>query len=248
MRLIITRPADQAAAWVSDLRRLGVDAQALPLIAIAPPHDVGPVHAAWAALPRLALVMFVSANAVQNFFAARPAGAPWPAGLPGASTGPGTSAALRAAGVGHIEEPPVDAAQFDSEALWARLQAQDWQGREVLIVRGEDGRDWLGQTFAARGAHVNHVAAYRRVPPSLDPAAQALLAQALAAPAAHCWVFSSSEAVRHLAALAPGAVWAASRAVASHPRIADTARQAGFGQVELLPPSAQALAERWRQA
>ena len=248
MRLIITRPADQAADWVSELQRLGVDAQALPLIAVAPPHDVWLVHAAWATLPGLALVMFVSANAVAHFFSARPADAAWPPALPGASTGPGTSAALRAAGVAQIEEPPADAAQFDSEALWARLRPRDWRGREVLIVRGEEGRDWLGQTLAAQGAQVRFVAAYRRVPPVLDAAGRVLLARARVAPAAHAWVFSSSEAIGHLTTLAPAAVWTGSLAIASHPRIASAARRAGFGQVELLPPIPQALAERFRTA
>ena len=248
MRLIITRPAEQATAWVLDLRTLGVDAQALPLIAVAPPHDVAPVHAAWAALQAQSLVMFVSANAVSHFFAARPPGARLPAALVAASTGPGTSAALRAAGVAQVEEPPADAPLFDSEALWARLQTQDWHGRAVLIVRGEDGRDWLGQTLTDHGARVSCVAAYRRVPPLLDSAGRQLLAQAQAAPQAHCWVFSSSEAIAHLATLAPGAAWATSRAVASHPRIVDAARRAGFGQVALLPPVVQVLADHFRAA
>ena len=78
MRLIVTRPAAQAAAWVSALQVLGLDAQALPLIRIAALHDLAPVQAAWRALDSLALVMFVSANAVEHFFAARPLGAVWP--------------------------------------------------------------------------------------------------------------------------------------------------------------------------
>lgn len=242
MRVIVTRPAAQATGWVAALRQLGIDAHALPLIGIAPPHDAAPVAAAWQALARTALVMFVSANAVEHFFAGRPAGAAWPDALVAGSTGPGTSAALRAAGVRCIEEPPADAAQFDSEALWARLAGQSWAGRRVLVVRGEEGRDWLAQTLADAGARVDFVAAYRRVPPSLDAAGQALLTQALAEPARHLWIFSSSEAVGHLATLAPGAHWPAARAFASHPRIAEAARVAGFGRVDLVPPSPQAVA------
>ena len=246
MRVIVTRPAAQATGWVAALRQLGLDAEALPLIGIAPPHDTMPVTAAWQSLPSLSLVMFVSANAVEHFFAGRPAGTPWPEALPAGSTGPGTSAALRAAGVLHIEEPPADAVQYDSEALWARLAGQAWAGRRVLVVRGEEGRDWLAQTLAEHGARVDFVAAYRRVPPSLDAAGRALLAQAQAAPAQHLWLFSSSEAVAHLAVLAPGVPWQTARAFASHPRIADAARRAGFGQVDLVPPSPQAVAEHLR--
>ena len=69
----------EAGPWVDALQAQGCPAAALPLIAIAPPADAAPVHAAWSALPGTALVMFVSANAVQAFFATRPPGAAWPA-------------------------------------------------------------------------------------------------------------------------------------------------------------------------
>jgi hypothetical protein len=44
-------------------------------------------------------------------------------------------------------------------------------------------------------------------------------------------MFSSSEAIDHLDALAPGADWRAGRALASHPRIAERAQALGFGAV-----------------
>lgn len=242
MRLIVTRPAAQAVAWVDALSALGLDAVALPLIDIGPPADLAPVRTAWARLDACALVMFVSANAVAHFFGAAPG--PWPAGVRAGSTGPGTSAALRAAGVPEaaLVEPAADAPSFDSEALWARLAGEDWSGRRVLVVRGEDGRDWLADTLRGRGAAVAFVAAYSRRPPRPDAAGLALLAQALAAPPAHLWLFSSSEAVGHLQALAPAADWSAGRAVASHPRIAQAARAAGFGQVSLAAPTPAAVA------
>ena len=243
MQLIVTRPAAQAAAWVQALQALGQDAVALPLLDIAPVADVSPVHAAWHALPGASLVMFVSANAVVHFFARAPAGAAWPAGPRAGCTGPGTAAALRAAGVPAVAvvEPPPGAS-LDSESLWALLAHEDWAGRRVLVVRGEDGRDWLADTLRARGATVDFVAAYRRGASVLDAAAQALLRRALAAPAAHLWLFSSSEGVSHLRTLAPAADWSRSVALASHPRIAQTARELGFGQVALTAPSPAAVA------
>ena len=252
MRLIVTRPAAQAMPWVVALQALGLDAQALPLIDIAPPRDLAPVRAAWRALDAMALdslrqdsqalVMFVSANAVEHFFAARPTGLEWPATLLAGSTGPGTTAALRAAGVPHIEEPAADAPQFDTEALWARLALRRWQGARVWVVRGEDGRDWLADTLRAQGAEVAFVAAYRRVPPVLDAAGRALLAAARAKPEQHLWLFSSSQALGHLQALSGAGDWSAALAFASHPRIAQAARQAGFGQVALVAPTPQAVA------
>ena len=248
--LIVTRPSAQADEWVQQLGALGLCAQALPLIGIRALADPAPLRAAWQGLGACALVVFVSPNAVQHFFAARPAPGPheptagWPAGVLAGATGPGTSAALRRTGVpaAQVAEPAAQAAVFDSEALWANLQGRPWAGRRVLVVRGEDGRDWLADELRGRGAEVAFVAAYRRLPPVLDAAAQALLAAALAAPAAHVWLFSSSQAVGHLRTLAPAADWAASRALAAHPRIAQAARDAGFGRVEATAPSPQAVA------
>lgn len=243
MQLIVTRPAAQAADWVQALQALGQDAVALPLLDIAPAADTAPLRAAWLALPGTHFVMFVSANAVANFFAQAPAGAAWPMGLRAGCTGPGTAAALRAAGLpsAGIVEPPAGAS-FDSESLWALLAHEDWAGRHVLVVRGEEGRDWFADTLRARGARVGFIAAYRRCAPALDAAAQALLARALAAPAAHLWLFSSSEGVAQLRTLAPGADWSRSSALASHARIAQTARELGFGRVGLTAPSVAAVA------
>ena len=244
MRLIVTRPAAQAVEWVRALQALGHAAQALPLIDISPARDPAPVRAAWQTLADRTLVMFVSANAVAHFFALAPAGQRWPTTVRAGSTGPGTSAALRAACVPDVclVGPPADAAVFDSEALWAQVSSEDWAGRQVLVVRGEEGRDWFAETLRGHGAKVHFVAAYCRSAPQPDAAGLRLLARAQAAPAAHLWLFSSSEAVGHLRALAPGADWSRSRAAASHPRIVQAARDAGFGQVLLTAPSATAVA------
>lgn len=244
MHLIVTRPRAQAEGWVRELQALGQTASALPLIEIASLDDPAPLRQAWLQLDRRALVMFVSANAVLHFFAAAPPGRRWPGGVLAGSTGPGTSAALRAAGVpaALLVQPDASEQPYDSEALWARLAGHDWAGRSVLVVRGEDGRDWLAETLRSRGATVDFVAAYRRRPPALGVGEQHLLQQALQAPHAHLWLFSSSEAVGHLRALAPAADWSRSAAVASHPRIAQAAQAAGFGRVERALPSAAAVA------
>jgi uroporphyrinogen-III synthase len=241
LTVLVTRPAEQAADWVERLRAKGVNAHALPLIAIEPVADHGALHAAWQSLPQLALAMFVSPNAVAAFFAARPHGAAWPPTLRAGATGPGSVQALRAAGLAAERcvaplQPP-----FDSSALWARLQHEDWRGREVLIVRGDGGRDEFASTLRAAGAQVRFVQAYRRAAPRWSAAEQALAAAALAAPASHLWLLSSGEALDHLAALLPNAPWHAARAVASHPRIAERARAAGFGRVIEAPPTLDAL-------
>jgi uroporphyrinogen-III synthase len=245
MLLIVTRPRAQAVDWVQALQQLGQPAQALPLIEIVAVGDAQPVADAWSQLDRLALVVFVSANAVGQFFALAPPGATWPAHVQAGSTGPGTTAALLAAGLprGLLVEPDAAAAAFDSEALWARLSEQAWKDKRVLVVRGEEGRDWLAEQLLANGAQVSFIAAYARRAPQLDACEQALLQHAMAEPAAHLWFFSSSQSVRHLQALLPAADWSAAQAVASHPRIAQAARDLGFGRVRAVAPKPQAVAE-----
>ncbi len=244
VRLLVTRPREQAQDWVQRLQSQGVDAVALPLIHIGPPADGAPLREAWAGLAQQRLAMFVSANAVSGFFAARPAGAAWPARTLAGATGPGTTAALRTQGVPAecIVEPDRETAQFDSEALWQQLAPRDWQGASALVVRGEDGRDWLAEQLSGRGARVQFVAAYRRTVPALAPAEQALLADARAQPRHWLWLLSSSQAVDHLRQLAPAADWSAASAIATHARIAQAARAAGFGQVRSSAPTVEAVA------
>lgn len=245
VRLLVTRPREQAHDWVQRLQARGVDAVALPLIQIAPPADMAPLREAWNTLAQQRLAMFVSANAVSCFFAARPAGAPWPARTLAGATGPGTGAALRAHGVpaACVVEPPREAAQFDSEALWRQLQRHDWADQSALVVRGEDGRDWLADQLSGRGARVHFVAAYRRTVPSFSTAEQALLGDARAQPHAWVWLLSSSQSVDHLRQLAPDADWSAAHAIATHARIAQAARAAGFGQVLGSQPTVEAVAD-----
>jgi len=252
VRLIITRPAAQAAQWVQQLSALGVDAVTLPLIDIAAVSNLAPLHQAWHELPRYALVMFVSANAVVQFFAAASVAVVWPHSVRAGATGPGTTAALLTAGVpaSHIVAPGAAAVQFDTEALWAELAQEPWHGREVLVVRGEDGRDWLADTLTAAGARVAFLAAYARFEPDWAASQAALLAAALVRPHQHVWHFSSSQAVGHLAAqgqrLAAPADWTGSVAIASHPRIVQAARECGFGHVERVDADVGAVAAWWR--
>lgn len=246
--VIVTRPAREAAQWVEDFRAAGLEAAALPLIAIEPASDAAPLRAAWAGLSRYAALMFVSATAVEHFFRHAPEGAPAPpAGLRFWATGPGTTRALRSAGVPGpaIDAPVAEAGRFDSEALWERVRPQVAPGVRVLIVRGGDregrpaGRDWLANEIDAAQGLRDTVVAYRRRAPEFDDAARALAREGAAGRAV--WLFSSSEAIANLRHALPGTDWHAACAIATHPRIAEAARAAGFGTVRECAPLREAL-------
>ena len=246
LRVLVTRPREQGVQWVQQLRAAHVDAVALPLLDIGAAPDPVALATAWSGLAAHRLVLFVSPNAAQAFFAAAPSDAYWPVGLRAASPGPGTTEALVALGVpeAQIDAPADDAAQFDSEALWARLRARDWHNASVLVVRGSSGRDWLAARLVESGAQVSSVAAYERGAPRLDAAESERLAAALVDPAAHVWLFSSSEAIDRLEALVAdrGAVaWSAAHAVATHPRIAARARRLGIADVRECRADAAAV-------
>ena len=248
MRVLVTRPESEARRWVEELRRRGLDAQALPLIEIAPVAGGAAIALAWQQLDRFRAAMFVSGNAVRYFFGQKPAGAHWPAQTRAWSPGAGTRDALLAAGIDPqlVDAPPPDAAQFDSESLWLQVASQVAAGDRALIVRGGDaqgtgsGRDWLADQLVAAGAQVEFVVAYRRQPPRLS---EEQLAQAKQSTGANgcVWLFSSSQAIAHLQGLLPGHDWAHGRAVATHPRIAKAARGAGFGVVCESRPSVDAV-------
>ena len=252
MRVIVTRPEREALQWAHDLQQLGLDAHPLPLMAVGPvqsPDAALALAEAWRSLSGFAAAMFVSANAVRYFFAARPPSVDWPAGAqPRAwAPGPGTADTLLAASVPphNIDQPAPDAPQFDSEALWSVVQPQLRAGQRVLLVRGADaqghsaGRDWLAQQVTACGAIVHTVVAYQRCPPVLTPAQRSLFDAANANGAV--WLFSSSEAVGHWHTLRQPAAGAPTRAVATHPRIAEAAHAAGFDVVCASRPAIDAV-------
>ena len=240
--LLVTRPREQAQDWVTRLQAQGVAAQALPLLGIHPAPDPQAVRHALSLLPRCRAVMFVSPNAVSGFHAMAPLPQPWPPQTWAVAPGPGTAAALQALGVpaAQIVQPPADAAQFDSESLWPELERHPWAGEQVLVVRGEGGRDWLIDQWKEAGAQVHTVAAYSRGAPQPTHEEQAVLHQALASPSQFVWLLSSSEALDHLMPLvqahAPTAdipAWASRvQALATHPRILERALALGLQQAQ----------------
>ena len=260
-RVIVTRPAGQALGWTQALRQAGLDALSLPLIAINPPADATAMQAAWNGMAEFDAVMFVSANAVQYFFQAKPQGlSVFASGSAlkarAYATGPGTVAALQACGAAPdwIDAPDAQAGQFDSEALWEVIQSRVQPGFRLLIARGTlaaapadstdmlpqgAGRDWFAAQVEHAGGQVEFVVTYQRSAPLLSMNALALTQ--VASRDGSVWLFSSSEAVANLQQTCPGQDWAHGVAIATHPRIAQAAREAGFGTVLESRPALQAL-------
>ena len=253
MRVVLTRPDQEARDWEEGLRAAGHEVLPLPLITIGPAPDPSGLVRCWAQLDDFNVVMFVSSNAVRQFFAAGPSSE-----VPGASvawqhlrvwaTGPGTARALQARGVPvqQIDMPAADAREFDSEALWQLVRGQVRVGTNVLIVRGVgapeaastgqgSGRNWLADTARAAGARVEFCVAYQRLKPLFAESQRVAVRQWVNGDV--IWLFSSSEAIANLVDGVRNADWQKARALCTHARIAKTARTLGFGVVRESRPT-----------
>lgn len=245
--VVITRPAGQSNELIARLAAAGVAVLDFPLIDIAPVADDAPLRAALASLERYALVVFVSPNAVDHAFAR--SNAIWPHALPIGVVGPGSVQALVRHGVTapayNVISPPSvsndDTGRFDSESLFAALDtalgASTLEGKRVLIVRGDGGREWLADRLREAGAEVETVAAYRRLVPEPSIGGWARV-HTLLAGEPHAWLLTSSEGVRNLHELAQDhltvdeiAQLKRAAMVTPHPRIAQTARALGFDSI-----------------
>ncbi len=232
--VILTRPAGRNGRVPQLLRDLGHEVTELPALELYPVAAPNPV-------PQPSdydLIVFVSRYAVQRYIdllAADPshqtqaAALQWPAHTLAATVGAASAKALRQAGFipEHcIVHPPATSTEQDSEALLALLEARGVPLDRVLVVRGTQGREWLGQTLAARGARVDFLPVYERRPAAWSAGQVAALRSALARPEQCVFLLTSSEGVHALAArmveLGLSAQWSCAAFIVIHERIAAT--------------------------
>ena len=164
--VVITRPRAAADSLAAVLARDGVRAFVFPALAI---EDVPPSPAGEEALARMEhchLAIFVSANAVEKGLAVARARGPWPAATRVAGIGEATALALRNSGFDSVISPSE---RHDSEALLALPELRSVKGHNIVVFRGEGGRERLRDVLDARGARVDYIECYRRMRPRTDP-------------------------------------------------------------------------------
>ena len=240
-RILVTRPEAQSAGLAAEIAAHGGEAVCFPLIEISPADDWSAFDAAMARLDDLALVVFISPNAVDSSLPRLLDGRPWPRSLQAAAIGPGTVRRLADFGISGVIVP---AARFDSEALLelAPLQAVAVGGKRVLILRGNGGRELLAETLRARGAVVDCVTCYRRSPPRDAAPVVSLLRDA----ALDALTVSSSEGLRNLLELLDTDSLDRLRALplfVPHLRIAEEAERLGVPRVVLTGPADAGIVE-----
>ena len=139
------------------------------------------------------IAIFVSTNAVE--FGLAHAGTAHIAAI-----GPATAAALQAAG----RDVDIRAAKgYDSEALLATPDFQDVGDKIVRIIRGNGGRELLGNTLRERGASIEYLATYDRQLPQPGESDLRELEQQWREGSVNVVTIMSTESLRNLLAILP---------------------------------------------
>jgi len=147
-----------------------------------------------------------------------------------ASVGSQTAQAIRQRfGAETIVLCPLDAAQLDSEALWQVLMPYLASVDRVLIVRAENGRDWLRDQFVTNGCQVDYLAVYTRKPCVWSAEQVQNLNAALDSQTPLIWLLTSVESVEAVEAqfnrLGVQAARVVQGVVVTHPRVLDRVRR-----------------------
>nr|MBP6683708.1 uroporphyrinogen-III synthase [Halioglobus sp.] len=227
--VLVTRPAGQGDELCAALEGAGFSVHSLPLLQLLPLAELDPVQRQRVLdLDHFSHIIFVSGNAVRLGMAWIEACWPQlPLGLHWYAVGEATAGELSAHGVSVLSP----ATEMTSEGLLALPQLQAVAGQRVLIVKGEGGRATLADSLGRRGARVEELACYRRIPPDL---ASGELAQKLSQWAIGVVLISSGEGLANLLALlspAETTKFADITLLVPSPRVAQMARAAGFSRV-----------------
>jgi len=222
-RLLLTRPAEDCVALAETLAGQGIFSSCLPLLDIVPLPVSAKIRQAIAQLPSCNAVIVVSKPAARialDLLDGSPS-----LTMPWFSVGAATAQILRDYGL----DVSFPADGDDSEALLQlpRLRAAVSQpGAQVLILRGEGGRELLAERLRELGASVEYLELYRRDLPAYPPNE---LSRRIEAERLNGLVVSSGQGFEHLRQMA-GDAWptiAQLPLFVPSPRVAELAGAAG---------------------
>jgi uroporphyrinogen-III synthase len=160
LRVLVTRPKQRAGSLISLLHAAGAEVLAYPVIAITEPLDTQSREVALKNIEDYQIAIFISPTAVEKTFEQI---ADLPETLKLVALGKSTARALK----NHGYTLSFEADTQDSESLLAQTQMQPAQvaQQNIVIFRGEGGRELLASTLRERGADVIYADIYRRALP-----------------------------------------------------------------------------------
>ncbi|EOI3530817.1 uroporphyrinogen-III synthase [Cronobacter dublinensis] len=160
MTILVTRPSPAGEELVSRLRALGQEAWSFPLIEFCPGQELPQLPALLDALKPDDLLFALSKHAVSfaNAHLQR-LGHRWPRAVEAFAIGRTTALALHQFSGLHIHYPRD---REISEVLLQLPELQNVAGKRALILRGNGGRELLGEALTERGAAVTFCECYQR--------------------------------------------------------------------------------------
>ena len=219
--VVLTRPQADSERLSEALQNEGFQTRVMPIITIEaiPTAEQAPAPS----LRNDALCIFISANAVRF-------------GLPQLGSALARDSDLTVIAVGNKTRDTLAAegiqaqvpARADSEGLLAMPALSAPDSRDVVIVKGEGGRELLASELTGRGARVTEWACYRRCWPEVDVSGLIEISAGLIFQA------SSGEMVSRLSKLLAGGGQAdlfQSSIIVPSDRVARLATEIGWGQV-----------------
>ncbi|WP_336997063.1 uroporphyrinogen-III synthase [Leclercia sp. M50] len=198
MSILVTRPSPAGDQLVSRLRALGQVAWSFPLIEFTPGREL-PLLAGHLAALRADDMLFALSQHAVAFAHARlqQEGQRWPDAPRYFAIGRTTALALHTESGKEIRYP-LD--RETSEVLLQLPELQTVVGKRILILRGNGGRELLGDTLRERGAEVTFCECYQRCNKYYDGAEEAMRWQSRGVTTL---VVTSGEMLQHLWSLIP---------------------------------------------
>lgn len=172
MSILVTRPSPAGEELVSRLRALGKVAWSFPLIEFTPGRELATLPDRLAAFSANDLIFVLSQHAVTFAHAhLQHHGLHWPVAPRYFAIGRTTALALHTVSGINVRYP-VD--REISEVLLQLPELQNIAGKRAMLLRGNGGRELLGETLAARGADVTFCECYQRSAKFYDGAEEAM--------------------------------------------------------------------------
>ena len=166
--LILTRPTDQNTELIDGLKNSPVTVIEYPFLEIKPLKDYTLFDSLIGQLSDFDILIFISTNAVKFFIERMDLfSIKLPENIILASIGPATKSVLSKHFNHEVCSPEV---AFDSEHLLEHPIFKNIQKKNILIVRGEGGRETLKEGLEQKGATVIYAECYLRkdLPISFD--------------------------------------------------------------------------------
>ncbi len=222
MRLLITRPRNEALRFARLVEAAGFEPVLLPAIDIRPAEDERALREALRQWEKYDWVVFTSANAVRFLPPPPPTKNTSPSPKI-AAIGTKTAAALQARGI----TPDLVPSTYTAEALARALG--DVNGQWILFPSADIARDTLPENLERAGGIIHQITVYRTLPAAPDPQGLSALREGVD------WLtFTSPSTARNFITLTRGAglnpfqLAGSPRVACIGPVTAEAARELGF--------------------